>query len=59
MLDKVTERFFRADASRHLPGSGLGLSLVEAIAKLHNGSLVLENTFPGFKATLVIAAAAN
>jgi len=55
MLDKVTERFFRADESRHLPGTGLGLSLVEAIAKLHSGNLVLENTFPGFKATLTIA----
>ena len=55
MLDRVTERFFRADESRHLPGTGLGLSLVEAIAKLHSGSLLLENTFPGFKATLIIA----
>jgi len=52
MLDKVTQRFFRADTSRKNPGNGLGLSLVEAVAKLHHGSLLLENTHPGFKATL-------
>ncbi len=52
MLGKVTQRFFRVDSSRKTPGKGLGLSLVEAVAKLHHGSLVLENTHPGFSAIL-------
>lgn len=52
MLNRVTERFFRVDSSRKTPGNGLGLSLVEAVAKLHHGELLLENSQPGFKATL-------
>ena len=40
-------RFFRADASRATPGSGLGLSLVQAVARLHGGELVLEDAQPG------------
>jgi signal transduction histidine kinase len=39
-------RFFRADASRATPGSGLGLSLVQAVARLHGGDLLLEDV-PG------------
>jgi len=54
MLGKITQRFFRADTSRKTPGKGLGLSLVEAVAKLHHGSLLLENTDPGFRATLTL-----
>jgi len=56
LLGKVTQRFFRANSSRNTPGSGLGLSLVEAVAKLHHGRLLLENTHPGFRATLSIGA---
>ena len=59
MLEKVTQRFFRADSSRNTPGTGLGLSLVEAVAKLHQGRLVLENRHPGFRATLIISADDN
>jgi len=44
---RAGERFFRADASRGTPGSGLGLSLVQAVAHLHGGDLVLEDTTPG------------
>lgn len=36
---RVTERFYRAEMSRGTPGSGLGLTLVEAVAHLHAGSL--------------------
>jgi signal transduction histidine kinase len=39
-------RFFRADSSRATPGSGLGLSLVQAVARLHGGDLLLEDA-PG------------
>jgi signal transduction histidine kinase len=41
------ERFFRADKARATPGSGLGLSLVQAVAHLHAGELVLEDATPG------------
>jgi signal transduction histidine kinase len=45
--DRAGERFFRADASRGTPGSGLGLSLVRAVAHLHGGDLLLEDAVPG------------
>ncbi|MDB5372990.1 MAG: sensor histidine kinase, partial [Belnapia sp.] len=41
------ERFFRADKARATPGSGLGLSLVQAVAHLHAGELRLEDAVPG------------
>jgi signal transduction histidine kinase len=41
------ERFFRADKARGTPGSGLGLSLVQAVAHLHGGTLRLEDARPG------------
>lgn len=56
-LARASERFFRADAARNTPGAGLGLSLVQAIAQLHNGTLVLETRRPGLRATLTLAAA--
>jgi signal transduction histidine kinase len=49
---RVTERFVRLEESRSRPGSGLGLSLVAAIAKLHGGMLRLEDNHPGLKAIL-------
>ncbi|MBU0723870.1 MAG: HAMP domain-containing histidine kinase [Alphaproteobacteria bacterium] len=47
--DRVFERFVRLDESRHAPGSGLGLSLVAAIAKLHGGTVTLEDNAPGLR----------
>jgi len=44
---RAGERFFRADASRGTPGSGLGLSLVQAVAHLHGGELSLDDAAPG------------
>jgi len=44
---RAGERFFRADASRATPGSGLGLSLVIAVAHLHGGEVVLGDAEPG------------
>ncbi len=41
------QRFFRADRSRNTPGSGLGLSLVRAVAHLHGGELQLADASPG------------
>ena len=40
-LARASERFFRAESSRNTPGSGLGLSLVQAVAQLHGGRLEL------------------
>ena len=39
--DRVKERFVRLDQARTLPGSGLGLALVDAVAQLHKGNLTL------------------
>jgi len=52
--DRVLDRFVRLEASRTLPGSGLGLSLAAAIAHLHNGALRLEDNAPGLRAVLDI-----
>jgi signal transduction histidine kinase len=49
---RVTERFYRLDHSRNLPGNGLGLSIVSAIATLHGGALQLEDAAPGLLARL-------
>lgn len=50
--DKVVQRFFRLEASRSTPGSGLGLSLVAAVAKLHGARLSLEDNAPGLRVVL-------
>jgi signal transduction histidine kinase len=49
---RVIERFVRLEASRHSPGTGLGLSLVAAVAHFHNAQLLLEDNAPGLRATL-------
>jgi signal transduction histidine kinase len=48
----VLERFVRLDGSRTTPGNGLGLSLVAAIARLHDAVLKLDDNGPGLKVTL-------
>jgi len=55
----VVGRFVRLEASRTLPGSGLGLSLASAVATLHGGELRLGDAcpgdaFPGLVASLVL-----
>ena len=49
---RVTERFVRLESSRNSPGTGLGLSLVAAVARLHDAELVLEDNRPGLRAVL-------
>ncbi len=49
MRQKVLERFFRLDQARNEPGSGLGLSLVSAVAELHSGDLLLDDAQPGLR----------
>jgi signal transduction histidine kinase len=53
---RVLQRFVRLDDSRNTPGSGLGLSLVAAVAKLHGIHLVLGDNAPGLKVTLAFPA---
>ncbi len=47
--DVALRRFGRLDPSRHDTGHGLGLPLVDAIAKLHRGTLRLEDARPGLR----------
>lgn len=56
--DKVLDRFYRSASVVGIPGSGLGLSLVSAIAHHHGGQLVLADNAPGLRATLSLPAAA-
>jgi signal transduction histidine kinase len=56
--DKVKQRFFRVDKSRNSEGSGLGLSLVDAVVKLHHGELLLEDNKPGLKVILIFRVSA-
>jgi signal transduction histidine kinase len=49
---RVLERFVRLEQSRSQPGSGLGLSLAAAIARLHGGELIMEDNRPGLVSAL-------
>ncbi|ODT71307.1 MAG: hypothetical protein ABS75_08500 [Pelagibacterium sp. SCN 63-23] len=54
---RVLERFVRLEQSRSEPGSGLGLSLVNAVAHLHGGEFRIEDNAPGVRAVLELPAA--
>jgi signal transduction histidine kinase len=56
--DRALRRFVRLDQSRTKPGTGLGLSLVAAVARLHGGTMRLEDNAPGLRIVLVLDAAA-
>jgi signal transduction histidine kinase len=56
---KAAQRFYRGDTSRGTPGVGLGLSLVEAIAKLHDGALELTDNHPGLCAQMTVQGSAQ
>jgi len=62
---RVVDRFVRLENSRNLPGSGLGLSLVAAVAQAHGGRLELgegpgayDGSGPGLRAALILPAVA-
>jgi signal transduction histidine kinase len=55
----VLQRFYRAERDRLTPGSGLGLSIVAAIIRLHGFALRLEDGRPGLRAVIDCTAGAN
>lgn len=57
--ERIFDRFVRLESARSTPGSGLGLSLVQAIARLHNGSIHVEDSNGGAKIVLRIPALEN
>jgi signal transduction histidine kinase len=54
----VLERFHRLESSRSTPGSGLGLSLVSAVARMHQAEFELSDNAPGLVARLAFPSAA-
>ncbi|MDW4500372.1 HAMP domain-containing sensor histidine kinase [Sulfitobacter sp. D35] len=49
---RVLQRLYRLDRSRKTPGNGLGLSLVEGVVKLHDGTIALQDNAPGLRVAL-------
>jgi signal transduction histidine kinase len=52
--ERALQRFVRLEKSRSAPGSGLGLALVQAIARFHSAELRLDNAGPGLSAMLIL-----
>jgi signal transduction histidine kinase len=51
----VFKRFYRLERSRRMPGNGLGLSLVAAVARLHGARITLSDNAPGLRVILHFA----
>ncbi len=49
-------RFARLETSRSRPGSGLGLSLVAAVARVHDGTITLHDNEPGLRVVISLPA---
>jgi signal transduction histidine kinase len=56
---RAVERFVRLEQSRSQPGSGLGLSLASAVARLHGGELKLEDNHPGLRTVISLPCVAQ
>ncbi len=54
--ERVLGRFVRLEGARSRPGSGLGLSLAAAVARLHNGQIRLEDNEPGLRVVIAMPA---
>jgi signal transduction histidine kinase len=57
--ERVLARFVRLEVSRSTPGTGLGLTLVKAIADLHNARLELSDNGPGLRVTIAFTQPAS
>ena len=55
--EQVFKRFYRLEDSRHTPGNGLGLSLVDAVARLHKADIELGGA-PGLDVSMAFRKAA-
>ena len=53
---RVLDRFVRLEGSRSRPGSGLGLSLAAAVARMHGGTVELEDNEPGLRVRVTLPA---
>ena len=51
---QARKRFGRLDAARTTPGAGLGMALIEAVARLHEGRFELADNAPGLIARIVL-----
>jgi signal transduction histidine kinase len=54
---RVLDRFVRLENAHARPGSGLGLSLAAAVARLHNGTLRIEDNEPGLRVVICLPGA--
>ena len=50
--DAVRQRFYRGERTRHLPGSGLGLSIVSAVVNVHGFAMHIRDASPGTRVTI-------
>ncbi len=55
--EAVRRRFYRLESARTTPGNGLGLALVDAVARMHDARLDLRSNQPGLKCCLIFPAA--
>ena len=42
-IERIFERFYRAEAGRHVPGTGLGLAIVRQVAENHGGDVTVRS----------------
>jgi signal transduction histidine kinase len=56
---RLFDRFYRLERSRSTPGSGLGLAMVQAVARLHRGEARLSDGMPGLKAKVTFPVATS
>ncbi len=57
--EDALKRFGRLDPARQMPGSGLGLSLVAAVARLHDGDVRLDENDPGLRVELRLSGSSH
>jgi signal transduction histidine kinase len=48
----VTQLFYRSEQTRHIEGSGLGLSIVSAVMRVHDFTMIIDSAEPGTRVTI-------